>query len=482
MTPRALLCGTALAALPFVLATPALACTESPSGTYTCTANPSAPVDRGGDNDITVTVDAGAVVTGGADAGILANSDLEVTNAGTVQSDGEHAIEANDRAEISNTGTISSTDKDAVNVDNDLALTNSGTLSAGDDGVSIGNRADIENLASGRILADDKGITGEDDAIIDNKGLIDAGDKAITVEDGADVTNSGTILAGTEGVEAGDDAIVTNLASGVIRADEDGVQVGRNASITNHGLIESTGSDGDGLDIDDGTVINTGTITAAALTGAGIDVDGPFADAGDPYPGPYGALVIDNSGLIQGNTGILVETHGYTEDGEDFYPNVQSQIVTNTGTIRGTGGTALNLGMGADSLLLGAGSVVDGVTLLGGDDDLLSFYETGYSDGFASLFDGGDGTDEVYFAFSDGLFQSVSWLDDVLTLAFDGGAGTFDIALTNFETYTFEGVGGPVSYSTADLVAQIAAVPLPAAFWLMGLGLGGLTLVRRRRA
>ncbi|KAA8610791.1 VPLPA-CTERM sorting domain-containing protein [Salipiger aestuarii] len=456
MMSRALLCGAALATLSFAPA--AMACTESPTGTYTCSTDPSDPVARAGDDDIIVNVDTGARVDGGSDVAIATDDRMALTNAGTIESAGNRAIESDNDATITNTGTISALTADAINVGNRLELDNFGTIETGDDAVQMGDHAVIVNHAGAAIRSDDKGITGGDNGT---------------------VTNQGGITVLNEGIELGDDAMVYN--SGTISAVEDGVQIGRNGHVINSGVIESTGPDGDGLDIDDGAVINSGSITAAATSGAGIDIDGPFSDAGDGFPGAYDALTINNSGLIQGGTGILVETETYTEHGEDFYPNLQSQIITNTGAIRGTEGTAINVGMGADTLRLGAGSVIGGTVLLGGGDDLLSFFETGYSDGYDSLFDAGDGTDEAYFAFSDDLFESLSWLGGVLTLEFGGDAGVFDLALTGFETYTFENAGGAISYSTAELAGLTSQVPLPAAIWLMGLGLGGLGLTRRRQ-
>ena len=250
---------------------------------------------------------------------------LEIRPDAVVSAPGD-AIALGDGARVLNAGAIDG-GEDAVTGEIDLSVENAGTIGAADDAID----------------ADDS-----DGLSVVNTGLVTAEDKAITAGDGAGafLDNAGSIEAGDEGFEAGDDATVLNGAGGTIVAVEDAVQVGRGAFVSNDGTIGSTGPEGDGIDIDDGTILNEGTIRAAGA--AGIDFDGEGPDGG-----LVGEAVVDNGGLIEGAVGIQVET-GSAEDAA----NTAAQSVFNEGTIRGTSGLAIDLGAGDDLVVavLGARS------------------------------------------------------------------------------------------------------------------------------
>lgn len=365
-------------------------------------------------------------------------------------------------------GAVVASPGDALELADDARVLNEGSIDAGDEAVVGGVDLVVENR--GAIAAADNGVDVDDaDGLtVVNAGSIEAGDKAITAGDGARarLDNTGTVRAGSEGFEAGDDAVVTNAAGASIVAGEDAVQVGRGAFIDNDGLIEAlAGDEGDGIDIDDGTILNTGSIVAA--DGAGIDFDGV-----GPDDGPVGEAAIDNAGLIEGVVGVQVEL------GSDEDPaNTAGQTIFNAGVLRGTGGTAIELGAGDDTVVAVLGGLIDGDTLLGEGEDALLFHRDPDQvvEGVFGLFDGGAGADEVQFNNFDaaGLRgRAVEGGFDLLL--FEGGA-SLSATLIGFESFAF----ADATLTAADL-ASVAPIPVPASLPLLGAGVAGLVVLRRR--
>lgn len=456
------------------------------SGTdVTCSAGAINAPFSSADDALNVTIEPNATVLAPSeDALELDGVDATVTNDGAITSQGNRGIDAEDGLTLFNgrsgddpmaLRSVVSTTSDAVRGGDDLTIRNFGDINGGDEAVQAGDRADIVNKSIGVIQATDKGIQVGDDLSLVNRGQILSGDEGVEADDGADITNSGTIFAF-----------------------EDAVQVQSGATITNSGSILSSGgrapgdttgpftTDGDGVDIDDGSIFNNGSGSEIiAANGAGIDFDGNAPEPGDPDG--TGDALIYNEGTIRGVQGILVET--VTNVADDQYANTSSQNVINYGTIEGTGGTALNLGGGDDTLLMYDMSVVKGEALFGEGSDTLYLASLEYSsDGWEELFDGGADEDDIRFAF--GLSRLIGVEDTgaairLILASFDGPlAGsasaaqpeTFDVLLSNFETASFaDGSGGFVTISLA------AAIPLPASILALGAGLAGLGALRRRR-
>ncbi len=368
-------------------------------------------------------------------------------------------------------GAAVSDDKDALKLEGDgNRVTNRGTINGGDEAIVGGTALTVVNR--GAIFAGDKGIDteGSDGLRVINAGLIDAADKALRAgpdDDGIGgrdlhLTNTatGVILSGDEGVEAGDDARVEN--AGRITAAEDAVQIGEHGVILNSGIIASVGDDGDGIDIDSGRIENTGQITALATTGAGIDVDAAGFD-----------LEIVNTGLIRGNTGILVE------DGTTDTANTQSQIIDNAGLIEGTGGMAFALAGGRDVLTLYQGGALIGAGDFGSGNDVfgfgLDYFDTAVGAvAGGAVIDGGTGFDRVSLASV--LSSDISGLTEtsqgVLLSLYDDSAS---VLLSGFEQIGFADARFRIA---ADGV--LAPVPLPAGLVLLVGALGALGLARRR--
>ncbi len=365
-------------------------------------------------------------------------------------------------------------DKDALKIEGDgNEVNNDGLISGGDEAIVAGNGLTVNN--TGQILAEDKGIDveGFDDLTVINSGSIVADHKAIRAGDDGGVGGNNLVVENgvgglirsdtNEGIESGDNAYVLN--EGTIEAFEDGIQVGEDALIENFGDIVSFGDDGDGIDIDSGTIDNYGLISSAAPTGAGIDVDAADGD-----------LVVTNTGTISGGYGILVE------DGTHDDANLQSQTIINEGLIEGTAGTALFLAAGEDVLEMYQGSALIGAADFGSGDDLLYFGLDYFDDAIGAfaggaLIDGGDDFDTVFFedvASTDITGASLS--GDILSLTLFDGPLEALLTLTSWENFSFS----DGDFALDDIVTP-AAVPLPAGVLLLGGALGALGVARRRR-
>lgn len=475
----------ATAGLSLLMATSALSatCTDSAFNLIAADATETCDVTFSG----AAVLIASGVTLGGDDHGVRLNgsSPASVTNLGTVDvardavnADGagvsvfnfgrmiagDDGIQGGDDLTVVNTGTIRATDE-AINADaTGLNLTNSGRIVAlTGKAVDTGDGAEIVN--SGRILAvEDEAVnTGDGLNLVNTGRIVSRGDRGVDTGDGSRIVNEGAIVATVdEGIEMGDDATVLNY--GRIAGFDDAIQVGERAYILNAGRIVNTQTAADladpdveaqdAIDIDSGTIVNLATGVIRSTTNAAIDFD-PGAEDSTIY----------NYGRIRGTVAVGV-------DGED----TAGQHVINHGVLIGTSGTALDLGLGNDSLELHAGARMRGGADFGAGDDGLSIFAglAGMIGGIGAILDGGDDFDTVSFiGLTLGDIVSASFVDDVLNLGFGG----FGVALTNWESYSF----GKDAYTTDELVATIAPVPLPASVALMIPALGLLGWAGRRR-
>lgn len=371
----------------------------------------------GAETNLTVNVLSGASVTG-TNSGISADT-FTVTNSGTIHSDFGAGISAATSATVTNSGTISDyfgagiTAGTATVINSgtisslfgagivvaSAAVTNSGTISASSNGILATTAATVTN--TGTISGGSAGITTTATATVTNSGTIWGGGLAGIVAATATVTNSGTIGSSDVGVGAAN-AIVSN--SGTITGGSAGIFGIFTATVTNTGTV-SGGTYGI-YTLLGATVINSGTIsggdTGIQSSGIGSAV---VSNSGTISGGNSGisaaAVTVTNSGIISGNVGInaldvnvansgtisggaygiysaiTTVTNSGTITGHvgidsTFFVGGAANVI-NSGTIIGTGGTALQFSGNDDTLTLLPGSRILGAIDMGGGADVVNF-------------------------------------------------------------------------------------------------------------
>jgi len=265
------------------------------------------------------------------------------------------------------------------NVPSGATLTNEGTISSGTGtggtAVYMGGGGGVTNANTGTISGSSYGVyaVGGTAATISNAGTI-----------------SGTYAAG---VYISNSTAPNSIANtGLITsAHGDGIRIEQaTAEITNSGTVTGGNS---GILVGSGTanIGNTGTIMATGTSGSGIfgyRSTVSISNAGLVSGARYGIYLvgnapgtITNSGRIEatGSAGVGV----LFSDGNGTFNNV----LVNSGTIVGNGGTAVRFGNGNDLLVLQSGAAFGGVVDGGGGYNTVEL-ATGVTDltGFATGF------------------------------------------------------------------------------------------------
>jgi hypothetical protein len=337
------------------------------------------------------------------------------TNSGTINGyDGALYIASGDLTSFNNSGTMESTDSYGVYVEsgNVGSFTNSGTIESYDGGlyVSSGTLGTFNNSGTIRAYESEGVYVDGSVGTFTNSGTIDAYDYGVEIygsvgtfqnsgtikgrfESGVYVeysvgtfANSGTITSGESyGVYIGD-GVTSFTNSGTIHNyyyEDEAVYIGETVgTFTNSGLIESNGSQAVYFDGAVGTFSNSGSIVATADTAVyfnssvdSFNNSGTITGAADEYgvyvSGTVGSFT--NSGKISGDTGV-------------YFSSSNPVNLVNSGTIVGTGGTAVVFGSGDDTLTLKTGAAFVGGINFGGGNDMLDI--SGYH-GSLTLEEGG---------------------------------------------------------------------------------------------
>ncbi|MFN3642643.1 MAG: VPLPA-CTERM sorting domain-containing protein [Gemmobacter sp.] len=461
-----LLAGTAVLAL--ALAPEARACSLS-ALTLTCVGanGPQASAL----SDLTVTIETGASVTKpnetpNAPALLLSGDRVRVDNAGTILA--ERTTGDNANAGIQGTGSN-------LTVVNAGAITSASRgihITGGTGGFTLTNEAGATITAVRQAVRTLNALALPNSTVTNHGTITSTGDRAIQLRGpGARVFNYGDLFGGDEVIEARQGFTLYNegtIVAAPTTTDADGVQFA-SGTVVNHGLISGTD---DGIDVDEGSIFNgaTGIIRARmGGAGSGIDID-PFYEPTDPADNRRsGDLSIVNEGLIEGPRAIGSDDHA------------QNRItVTNRGTLMGGTGTAIAFAplQGDSSVTNEMNGIIIGDVIFGAGNDVFGLAALGMNAAIRGVIDGGAGLDTVRLDYSlaDILGFDVTGNRVDLLLALTPRQ-TFDATFLNFEAWS---VGG-IDYTTAELRAALAPVPLPAGLPLMALGLGGLALLRRRR-
>ncbi len=378
----------------------------------------------------------------GSRFGVIMSAGGDISNAGDIQgvqggvfiqgialNSGVDEDRSDLTASVTNTGSILGEQDFGVGFGSDLltaALVNEGSITSLTlEGVSHNSRADltVTNAATGVIEGATSGIySGASGALmIENAGTI----RGNGIYDGLDAAPDAGITIATARSSVNNSGTIAGAGAGITTAYQYDAEADAllllavDTVVTNSGTITGEANDGVRL-IGGGSVINSGTITGTGAFGAdGISMfPGPDQanadytaevtnlDTGTIAGDRFGVILtgggtVDNAGDIAGDFGgVLVQAIAANSDDDEDRAGLVG-IVTNSGSIRGTGSAeneAAGVAFGSDlgeATLINSGLIASdnfvGVTQGSLADLLIQNLEGGTIEGATSGIYGGSG-------------------------------------------------------------------------------------------
>ncbi|ARQ03100.1 hypothetical protein CAK95_21020 [Pseudorhodoplanes sinuspersici] len=387
----------------------------------------------GATGSLTLNNAAGGVVRGALSPQQAAHADATITinNAGVMEANGRvmdfRNFDGNGASVVINNlagGVIRQygSNTDVIRPGNDGVVNNWGTITTDPGFVGGGDLIDFQSDTGGKVNNYAGGwMEGARHAV--------TGDNAVTVvNDGTMIGRNGSAVnIDNDGTEA-DKVFITNRGTMEGRSaelsdsDGDAIDVDGLAYILNYGRIAGLGHQGyhdgepnvsEGIAIGGGTILNYGANAVIYGYGRAIQVDN------SSNSNALGRTFINNDGLIQGDghgpEGVSAEDAARFDlrgneavnlvgDYNDELINGSSGRIVggvsmgggndhlqSLGSFTATGGSAIDMGAGNDTVYFYTGTTVQGTVLLGTGDDLLLSTASG---GF--VIDAGDGNDQIY--------------------------------------------------------------------------------------
>lgn len=182
-------------------------------------------------------------------------------------------------------------------------------------------------------------LTDNESGIVELGATLDTPGDAILGNDGNTITNAGTVVGVDRGIAANSGNTITN--TGTVTGGDIGIVGFFNSTILNSGTVNATNAGATGIGVNnDGVVINSGTVTSAE-DGIGLG----------------GSNILNNSGVINGGVVGVLSNNNNT--------------ITNSGTIIGGTHAVEFENSDSNTLILLAGSALQGNLALGGFVDPL---------------------------------------------------------------------------------------------------------------
>jgi autotransporter-associated beta strand protein len=442
-------------------------------------------VDSNTNNISLVIQNSGSILAAGADAMRVntANTGITLTNSGTISTGGDgQAVDWAAIATAANaltntaTGVISAVGDDAVRPGHNGTINNAGSITAtptvsggsasGSDGIDLRTQKTVTVTNTGSITGrhgiapDGANVGPSSQAVYNNAGTIQGlNGSGLNVDANTALPSATTVTATVT------NAFGATIRGGVLAAttagDGDGIDIDGVLTLTNSGDILGYGAKGasnnpEGIAAGGGSIINTAT---GRIIGSATLADAPNGDSTKIGSGilvddsnggsAVAATTITNSGLIEGKSGFAIKING------TFANSVTNEA---GGTLRGaSAGAALQTGDGVDTVInrgaiIGTGG--NAIDLRGGNDSLTI---QGGSASVSGNISGGTGTNTM--TINPGAGNSFSYAGSISNFSsVEVQSGTVTLSGANTYTGVTRISGGVLQLDGANRVAAASAL------------------------